>query len=83
MHRELHRVYTSSDLVIAEVSPQGTDKGSMDMGTGVIAHTGKRMDAPCCDVFTVKNDKTQVFNCYKSVFVMLFRLGVLPDLRGT
>jgi ketosteroid isomerase-like protein len=83
MHRELHRVYTSGDLVIVELSLQGTHKGSLDMGMGVIGPTGKRMDAPCCDVFTVKGNKIQVFNCYPSVFVMLFQLGVLPDLKGS
>jgi hypothetical protein len=49
---------------------------------GVIAPTGKKMDVPCCDVFTVKGNKIQVFNCYPAVFVMLFQLGVLPDLKG-
>jgi ketosteroid isomerase-like protein len=83
MHRELHRVYAIDNLVIVELSLQGTHDGPLDLGMGVIAPTGKRMDAPCCDVFTVKDSKIQVFNCYPSVFVMLFQLGVLPDLKGS
>ena len=82
MHRELHQVYTTGDLVIVELSLQGTHNGPLDMGMGIIPPTGKRMDAPCCDVFTVKDGKVQVFNCYPSVFVMLWQLGVLPDLKG-
>jgi ketosteroid isomerase-like protein len=83
MHRELHRVYESGDRVIVELALQGTHKGPLDMGMGIIPPTGKRMDAPCCDVFTVKDSKIQVFNCYPSVFVMLWQLGVLPDLKGS
>ncbi len=82
MHRELHRVYTIGDQVIVELSLQGTHNGPLDMGMGIIPPTGKRMDAPCCDVFTVKDGKVHVFNCYPSVFVMLWQLGVLPDLKG-
>ena len=83
MHRELHRVYTTEDLVIVELSLQGTHNGSLDMGMGIIPPTGKWMDAPCCDVFTVKDGKIQVFDCYPSVFVMLWQLGALPDLKGS
>ena len=83
MHRELHRVYTTGDLVIVELSLQGTHNGPMDMGMGILPPTGKRMDAPCCDVFTVKDGKIQVFNCYPSVFVMLWQLGAIPDLKGS
>ncbi len=34
------------------------------------------------ELFTVKDGKVHVFNCYPSVFVMLWQLGVLPDLKG-
>jgi len=30
------------------------------------APTGKRMDAPCCDVFRLVNGKIQSFDCYPS-----------------
>ena len=83
MHRELHRVYTTGDLVIVQLSLQGTHNGPLDMGMGILPPTGKRMDAPCCDVFTVKDGKIQVFDCYPSVFVMLLQLGALPDLKGS
>jgi len=83
MHRELHRVYTTENLVIVQLSLQGTHDGPLDMGMGILPPTGKRMDAPCCDVFTVKDGKIQVFDCYPSVFVMLWQLGALPDLKGS
>lgn len=63
MHRELHRVYRTEDVVIVELSLQGTHDGSLDMGMGIVPPAGKRMDAPSCDVFTVKDGKVQVFNC--------------------
>jgi hypothetical protein len=38
------------------------------------------MDAPCCDVFRLKNGKIQVFDCYPSGTVILGQLGVLGNL---
>jgi len=35
------------------------------------------MDAPCCDVFRLKDGKIQSFNCYPSGTVMLAQLGIL------
>jgi len=40
------------------------------------------MDAPCCDVFRLKDGKIQSFNCYPSGTVMLAQLGLLPNLEA-
>jgi ketosteroid isomerase-like protein len=45
--------------------------------SGTIPPTGKRMDAPCCDVFRLENGKIQSFNCYPSGTIVLAQLGVL------
>ena len=42
--------------------------------------TGKRMDAPCCDVFELSDSKIKRFDCYPSGSVILTQLGVLGHL---
>ena len=83
MHRELHRAYNDGDMVIVELSLQGTHNGPLEMPMGVIPPTGKRMDAPCCDVFRLKDGKVQSFNCYPSATVMLAQLGVLGNIQAS
>ena len=77
MHRELYRFFADGDTVIVELALQGTQKGPLKSPLGTIQPTGKRMDAPCCDVFRLKNGKIQSFNCYPSGTVILTQLGVL------
>jgi len=82
MHRELYHFYLDGDTVIVELALQGTHKGPLAMPQGTVAPTGKRMDAPCCDVFRLKNGKIQSFNCYPSGTVILAQLGVLQNLEA-
>ena len=80
MHRELHRFFTAGDTVIVELALQGTHKGPLQLPLGTIPPTGKRMNAPCCDVFRLKGGKIQSFNCYPSGTVLLTQLGILQKL---
>jgi ketosteroid isomerase-like protein len=66
MHRELYDVYVAGDTVVVELALQGTHKGPLELPMGSIPATGKRMDAPCCDVFRLKDGKIQRFDCYPS-----------------
>jgi ketosteroid isomerase-like protein len=52
------------------------------MPVGSIPATGKKMDAPCCDVFQLKNGKIQRFDCYPSGTVILSQLGVLLNIEA-
>jgi ketosteroid isomerase-like protein len=81
MHREVYRVFTTGDTVIVELALQGTHLGPLALPSGTLQPTGKRMDAPCCDVFQLKNGKIQSFNCYPSGTVLLTQLGVLENLE--
>ena len=83
MHRDLHRVYVDGDTVIVELSLQGTHSGPLELPMGMIPPTGQKMDAPCCDVFQLKDGKVQTFNCYPSASVMLAQLGVLANLQAS
>jgi ketosteroid isomerase-like protein len=82
MHRELHAFYVFGDTVVVELALQGTHKGPLELPIGVIPPTGKKMNAPCCDVFRLTNGKIQSFNCYPSGTVVLTQLGVLQKLEA-
>jgi ketosteroid isomerase-like protein len=81
MHREFYDVYISGDdAVVVELALQGTHDGPLWLPQGILPPTGLRMDAPCCDVFRLKDGKIQRFDCYPSGTVILGQLGVLADL---
>jgi predicted ester cyclase len=82
MHRELYRFFAVGDVVVVELALQGTHKGPLQMPMGIIPPTGKRMDAPCCDVFRLVNGKIQSFNCYPSGTVVMSQLGVLSNIEA-
>lgn len=80
MHRELYDVYVAGDIVIVELALQGTHDGPLSLPQGILPPTGNRMDAPCCDVFKLKDGRIQLFDCYPSGTVILGQLGVLESL---
>jgi ketosteroid isomerase-like protein len=80
MHRELHDVYVTGDVVTVVLKLQGTHDGPLWLPQGILPPTGNRMDAPCCDVFHLENGKIQLFDCYPSGAVILAQLGVLGNL---
>ncbi len=82
MHRELYRFVSVGDVVIVELALQGTHMGPTPTAMGIIPPTGKRMDAPCCDVFRLVNGKIQSFNCYPSGTVIFAQLGVLSNIEA-
>jgi ketosteroid isomerase-like protein len=82
MHRELFRFFEAGDTVIVELALQGTHKGPLALPAGTVPATGKRMNAPCCDVFRLVDGKIQSFNCYPSGTIILAQLGVFPSQSG-
>jgi ketosteroid isomerase-like protein len=79
MHRELYGIYSSNDVVVVQLALQGTHDGPLVLPTGTISPTGRRMDAPCCDVFELVDGKIKRFDCYPSGTVIMAQLGVLSD----
>ena len=75
MHRELFRFFEVGDTIIVELALQGTHQGPLDLPSGTVQPTGRRMDAPCCDVFQMRDGKIQSFNCYPSGTVVMEQLG--------
>jgi ketosteroid isomerase-like protein len=78
----LYRFFVDGDTVVVELALQGTHKGPLKSPLGTIKPTGKRMDAPCCDVFRLKNGKIQSFNCYPSGTVIFAQLRVLSNIEA-
>jgi hypothetical protein len=82
MHRELFRFYEDGNIVIVQLALQGTHLGPLNLPAGVIPPTGKRMDAPCADVFEIVDGKIKRFDCYPSGTVVMTQLGVLENLSA-
>lgn len=82
MHRELYHFYSTGNIVVVQLALQGTHRGPLKMPGGTISPTGKRMDAPCADVFELVDGKIKRFDCYPSGTVALTQLGVLNDLSA-
>ena len=81
MHRELDSFYFyDNNVVIVELSLNGTHRGDLALPAGTIPPTGKEFHAPCCDVFHLKDGKVTSFHCYVAVPIMLAQLGVLMNL---
>ena len=70
-------------LVVAAVGVRLQDPGEVvKMPGGMLKATGRRMDAPCADVFELVDGKIKRFDCYPSGTVVLTQLGVLEDLSA-
>ena len=82
MHRELYNMYFNDDVVVVELSLNGTHKGDLVIPEGVIPPTNKEMHAPCCDVFHLKDGKVVSFHCYVAVSILLGQLGVFKNLSA-
>ena len=80
MHRALDKVYVSGDVVVVELSLNGTHKGPLVLPAGTIPATGKEIQAPCCDVFHLKAGKVTSFHCYTAATVLFGQIGVLGNL---
>ena len=80
MHRELYHLYVSGDIVVVQLALQGTHLGPLHLPIGTLPPTGKRMDAPCCDVFELAGDKIKRFDCYPEGSIILTQLGVIANL---
>jgi len=80
MHREIYQMYSTGNIVAVQLALQGTHLGPLSLPRGTIPPTGKRMDAPCCDIFELADGRIKRFDCYPSGSVVLTQLGVIGDL---
>ena len=82
MHRELYSMYFNNDVVVVELSANDIHKGDLEIPEGVISPTNKKMHAPCCDVFHLKDGKAVSFHCYVAVSILLKEHRMSTDLSA-
>jgi ketosteroid isomerase-like protein len=82
MHRELFDLWTVGNTVIVRLALQGTHTGPLAMPFGTLPPTGKRMDAPCADIFELADGKIKRFDCYPEGSIILTQLGVIGNLEA-
>jgi steroid delta-isomerase-like uncharacterized protein len=83
MHRELLKFFVKEeDVIIVELTLNGTHKGPLALPAGSIPATNKIMSAPCCDVFYLENGKIKAFHCYNAGTIIFAQLGVLSNLSA-
>lgn len=82
MHRQFDNMYFNDDVVVVELSLNGTHKEDLEIPEGVIPPTNKEMHAPCCDVFHLKDGKILSFHCYVAVSILLKQLGIFKNLSA-
>src|SRR3984893_5184060 len=84
MHRELIEIFVKNDenVVIVELTLNGTHKGPLSLPAGDIPPSNNVMNAPCCDVFYLVNGKVNAFHCYTAGTIILSQLGALSNLSA-
>jgi ketosteroid isomerase-like protein len=75
MHRDLHRIYVDSNVVVVQLALQGTHDGPLQPPFGELPAMGKQMDAPCCEVFELENGNIKRFDCYPEGSIIFAQLG--------
>ena len=83
MHRELNELYFDGDVVVVQLSLNGTHLGDLPTALGTIPATGKEFHVPCVDVWHLEDGKVSAFDCYYAGTIMLGQLGVLGNLEGS
>ena len=82
MHRELDDLYIDGDVVVVQLSLNGTHQGDLPMAGGTIPATGKEFHAPCCDVFHLEDGKVSASDCYYAGTILLVQLGASGNLEA-
>lgn len=83
MHRELLRVYVQDEqnMVMVELTLNGTHKGPLTLPSGIIPPTGKTINTPCADFFLLENGKIKSFHCYTAATILFAQLGLMGDTK--
>ena len=80
--RELSHLYFDREVVVVQLSLNGTHQGDLPMGLGTLRATGKEIHVPCIDVFHVEDRKVSAFDCHYAGTILLGQLGVLGNLEA-
>lgn len=83
MHRALGRFIESGNVIVVELTLNGTHTGPLILPGGKIEPTHRKIKVPCCDVFVIEAGKVASFHCYNLVSTLFTQLGVLNHLAAT
>jgi steroid delta-isomerase-like uncharacterized protein len=67
--------YACGDTAILEVVWKGVHSGPLQMPTGTIPASNKRIEVPACQVFKVESGKVQSFSHYFDLVTLLTQIG--------
>ena len=73
---KFHSALVSGNTVVVEVTWRGTHKGPLQMPTGEIPPTGKKIELRACQVFEIAGGKAQSMRQYFDMATLLQQLGV-------
>ncbi|NGZ88135.1 nuclear transport factor 2 family protein [Duganella aceris] len=82
MHRALEEVIVMGDVVVVQLSLNGTHNGPLVLPAGTIPATQQTIKTPCCDVFRLRDGKVMSFDCYTAATILFAQLGVLGNLSA-
>lgn len=82
MHRALEQVEAMGDVVVVQLTLNGTHRGPLALPAGTIAPTQQTIHTPCCDVFRLKEGKVASFDCYTAATILFAQLGILGNLAA-
>jgi steroid delta-isomerase-like uncharacterized protein len=67
--------YASGDTAVLEVVWEGVHTGPLQMPTGTIQASNKRIEVPACQVVKVEGGKVQSFTHYFDLVTLLTQIG--------
>lgn len=73
---KFHSALVSGNKVVVEVTWRGTHKGPLQMPTGAIPPTGKKIELRACQVVQIAGGKAQSMRQYFDMATLLQQLGV-------
>lgn len=82
MHRALEQLMVMDDVVVVQLTLNGTHRGPLVLPAGTVAPTLQTIHAPCCDVFRLKDGKVVSFDCYTAATILFAQLGILGNLSA-
>ncbi len=68
--------YVSGNTVVIEVTWRGTHTGALNLPSGPVPGTGKRIELRACNVFEITGDKASMWRQYFDMGTMLRQLGI-------
>jgi len=68
--------YVSGNTVVIELTWRGTHTGALNLPSGPVPGTGKRIELRACNVFEITGDKASMQRQYFDMGTMLRQLGI-------